>query len=351
MKKIIITGIILLVIVLIIWKLASNKKEINARQQNTDTTEIAIPVRAERAATDTITINIQKTGNIFPFKEAKVLSTQSGIITKLYFELGTKVVQGKLLAVSDNSAALIDLQKAHLNVTKLSNDLETYKELLEGKATTAQKVKDLQQQYNDAVSQEKQALKQIQDANIVAPVSGMVSTKDVEAGVFVNAGAQLATIVNTEKVKVQVNLSENEIYRIKQGQTVKISASVYPDHDFNGQVTFISPSADDAHNYLVEVTLSNSGEFMLRPGTFVKTDFLGTVSREAILIPREAVSGNLEAAAVYLVKGTHVELRKIKTGQETNGKIEVINGLQAGDLVVVSGQINLKDGSAVSLSK
>jgi membrane fusion protein (multidrug efflux system) len=351
MKKIIITGIILLVIILIIWKLASNKKELNARQTNTDTVAIAIPVRAVAAKTDTIKLNIQKTGNIFPFKEAKVLSTQSGIITKLYFELGSKVSQDKLLAVSDNSAAVIDLQKARMNVAKLSNDLETYRELLEGKATTAQKVKDLQQQYNDAVSQEKAVLRQINDANVLAPISGMILSKDVEAGVFVNAGAQLATIVNTDKVKVQVNLSENEIYRISQGQTVKISASVYPEHEFKGQVTFISPRADDSHNYMVEVTMTNTEKFMLRPGTFVKTDFLGTTSREALVIPREAISGDLNDAAVFLVSNNQVKLKKIKTGQETNGSIEVISGLNQGDVVVVSGQINLKDGSPVSLSK
>jgi RND family efflux transporter MFP subunit len=352
MKKIIVTGsITLLVIIFITWKLASNKKEINARKERTDTVAVAIPVKAVTVKSDTIKINIQKTGSISPFKEAKVFSSQNGIITRLNFGLGSKIAQNQLLAVTDNSAALIDLQKARQNVQKLSNDLETYKELLAGKATTAQKVKDLQQQYNDAVSQEKVALKQLHDADITAPISGTILTKDVEAGVFLNAGTQIATIVNTEKAKVQVNLSENEIYHIRQGQPVKISAAVYPGHDFKGTVTFISPSADDAHNYMVEVTMSNSSEFMLRPGTFVKTDFLGTTSRPAILIPGEAVAGNLDDAAVFLIRNGHVELKKIKTGQQTNGLMEVTDGLHQGDLVVVSGQINLKDGSPISLSK
>ncbi|MVT09553.1 efflux RND transporter periplasmic adaptor subunit [Chitinophaga tropicalis] len=352
MKKKIITGsIVLLVVILVAWKLAGNKKEIDTRKQRNDTAAIIIPVKAVAVRSDSIVTSIQKTGNISPFKEAKVFATQSGNVMNLHFELGSKIKQGQLLAVMDNKTALIDLQKAKLTAAKLSNDLSTYKELLAGKATTAQKVKDLQQDYDNAVSQERIAAKQLEDTKITAPISGVILSKDVEAGVFLSPGTQIATIVNAEKAKIQVNLSESEVYHIRQGQQVKITAAVYPEHEFTGTITFISPSADESHNYMVEVTTGNNGEFMLHPGTFVKADFMGNTGRIATLIPREAISGSLDDASVFLVKNNRVELKKIRTGEQVNGMIEVLSGLTEGDQVVVSGQINLKDGSSISLSK
>ncbi|BAV05534.1 RND family efflux transporter, MFP subunit [Filimonas lacunae] len=353
MKKTLITvSLLLLAILFIIFRLAGNKKELDSRKAQKDTTAVAIPVKIAAAITDTLTVNIEKTGNISAFKEAKVLAGKSGNITHMYFELGNHIAQGKLLAVTDNSATLIDIEKAAANKTKLAGDVQTYKELLEGKATTAQKVKDLEQQYSDAASQEATYRKQFDDANIKAPIGGIIQTKDVETGAYVNAGAQIATIVNTEKVKVQVNLSEMEVYKVKQGQQVQLTAAVYPQHTFTGIITFISPTADAAHNYLTEITLpNNTGSFALLPGTFVKVVFAGNSSRAALTIPREAITGSFSDASVFLIRNNRVTLRKIQTGEQLDEKIEVTGGLAAGDQVIISGQINLKEGALIRVSQ
>src|SRR5882672_463746 len=189
----IIAGVVIALV--IAWRLASNKKELNQRSQPADTAEVSIPVKVAAVQMKAINMDLRKTGSVVAFRESKVLTTTSGTIERSSIELGQTVERGQILATLDHDAASLDLQKAESNASKLKADVQTYTELLQEKATTEQKVKDLTLQYNDALSQVNQIRKKIQDAHIKAPISGMVSTKDVEEGVFANAGMQIATLV------------------------------------------------------------------------------------------------------------------------------------------------------------
>lgn len=350
-KNIIITVVVILLLVLIILKLASNKKAINAQSQAIDTAAIAISIKADTVRNQNVDLSIRKTGTVTPFRESKVFATGSANITSVNFHLGDKVGKGQVLAVLDNRTNALELQKAQATAAKAKSDVQTYEELLAGKATTAQKVKDLQQTFNDAQNQVSQLQKQIGDAYIRAPISGVITTKDVESGVFTSPGIQIATIVDLAQAKVQVNVAEDEVYQIKQGQTVNIASDVYAGQPFSGTVTFISPQADATHNYMVEITLENSGDKLLRSGTFVTAEFTAKASHKALEVPTSAITGSGADASVYIIQNSHVYQRKIKTGRSMQTTTEVASGLQQGDVVVVSGQINLKDGSLISVSK
>ena len=350
-KNIILIIVVLLIAGLMVWKLASNKKVINTKSQVTDTAAIAIPVKADTIRMQTLDLSISKTGTVTPFKESKVFATASANITQVNFNLGSIVKKGQVLAVLDNRSNQLEVEKAQAAASKAKSDLQTYQELLAGKATTAQKVKDLQQTYNDALNQVSQFQRQTSDAYIKAPISGMITTKDVEAGVFTATGTQVATIVDLAQAKVQVNVAESEVYQVKPGQAVNLAADVYPDNKLTGKVTFISPQADPTHNYLIEITLSNGGNSLLRSGTFVTVDFPSTTTRQQLVVPTQAITGSGDDAMIYVIKDNHVQQRKIKTGRTMQNTIEVASGLQQGDVVVIAGQINLKDGSLISVSK
>lgn len=350
-RKYILTIVIISLLVLIIYQLTSNKKKINEKNAPVKQTDIKIPVKAAEVTEQQLELSLVKTGSVTPFKNAKVLSVTSGIIRELRFNLGDHVSEGQILAVMDSRILQLDLQKSESNVKRLRNDLQTYTELLEGKAATQEKVNQVRQDYLDAVSQFGQYKKQLADAAIKAPTSGIISLKPVEQGVFVNAGADIGTIVNLAKVKIEVTLTENEVYQITQGQEVRISVDAYPGKDFTGKVSFISPQADETHSYAVEITANNNEQTLLRSGTFVYTDFSKKTTQNVLLIPREALTESIKDASVYVVQNNIVRKRPITTGAEMKGMIQVLKGLNKGEMVVTSGQINLKEGNPVSISK
>ncbi|SFW79095.1 efflux RND transporter periplasmic adaptor subunit [Chitinophaga sancti] len=349
--KYIVSLVVILIIGLIVYKLAVNKKKLDEKNKPAPVTQVQIPVKVAVAKEQLLEINIIKTGNIAPFKEAKAVAMTAGTLTSVRFELGDQVRQEQVLAITDTRQAQLELQKAETDAAKLRNDLDTYTELLKGKAATQEKVNEIKNNYQTALNQVDQARKKMADAAIKAPTSGIISAKPVEQGVFVNGGTEIATIVNLSKAKVQVNLTEAEVYKVATGQKVKITTDVYPGKAFSGTISFISPQADQTHNYLVEIMTDNTTQSILRSGTFVYADFSKKTQEQLLVIPREALTESAKNAAVYIVKNNVARQQAIQTGNEMGGMMQVIGGLQAGDTVVTSGQINLKDGTPVSVSK
>jgi RND family efflux transporter MFP subunit len=350
-RKYIIGLIVVALVALIIFRLAANKSTLDKKNAPVQDTAVRIPVKVAEAKQQQGEISLVKTGNLAPFKEAKVLSTIGGTILQLRFNLGDHVSDGQVLAIIDTRSSQLDLEKAETSAAKLKHDLDTYTELLQGQAATQEKVNEIRQNYQDAVNQVSQVKKQISDAAIKAPTGGIISEKPVEQGVFANAGTQIATIVNLSQVKVQLNLTEAEVYEVKQNQQVKITTDVYPGKVFNGRITYISPQADVTHNYRLEILADNGENAPLRSGTFVYADFSRKTTQNILLIPREALTQSIKDATVYVVENNVVHQKSITTGIEMNNMIQVLSGVKAGEVIVTSGQINLKDGTQVSISK
>lgn len=340
----------LLIIVLIAYKLSANKKKIDEKKNKSVEATVRIPVKVATAKEELLELSMIKTGSIAPFKEVKALALSGGILRHVRFELGDHVKEGQVLAVMDMRALQLDLQKAETNAAKLENDLKVYTELWLGKAATQEKVTEISKNYQDALNEVNQVKKSIDDASIKAPISGIISVKSAEQGMYINGGGEIATVINLSKAKVAVNLTESEVYQVVQGQPVKITTDVYPGKVFSGNVSFISPQADATHNYSVEIMMSNTERSLLRSGTFVYVDFSKNTAERMLVIPREALMESTRNASVYIVSDSVVHQQAIRTGKEVNGNIQVIEGLRTGDVVVTSGQINLKEGSAVHIS-
>lgn len=353
MKKklpVILIGISMLVLILL--KLMANKNKIDEKNKPVQEVAIRIPVQAITVAEEIQTVELVKTGILAPYKEVKLLSALSGNVQRMLFMPGDRVVQGQTLAIIDTRLLDLELLKAETNTAKLKSDLQTYTELLEGKAATEQKVNEVRQFYRDAQNQEQQLRQQIADGSVKAPTTGIIGTKDVEEGMYVTIGTTIGSIVNLYPPKIKVDLTESQVYQISLGQRVKLIAGVYPDKPFWGNVTFISPGANEAYNYEVEIIAegSDTGLF-LRAGTFVDVDFSKKTKQRILLIPREALSESTQDAFVYIAQNGQVRIRKVKLGTTYGSNVQITDGLHPGDQVITSGQINLKEGSFVKISK
>ena len=351
-RKYILSLVLVALVGLTGYKLITNKQKLDEKKGGVRATAIQIPVKVATAQRQQLELTIIKTGNLTPFKEAKVLIPAGGLLQQVRFELGDQVKAGQVLGVVDSRKQQLELQKSESKAAKLKNDLDTYTELYAGKAATKEKVTEIQQNYEEALNESKQLRKQIADASIIAPTGGNVADKLLEEGVFVNAGSELATIVNLSKAKVRVSLTEAEVYQVEEGQPVKITTEVYPDKVFSGRLSFISPQADAVHNYTAEIMVDNAEKTVLRSGTFVYVDFSQKTRETVLLIPREALTESVQNASVYVVNAKEqVVLTPVKTGREIKGEVEILKGLNPGDQVVTSGQINLKNGTLVRISK
>lgn len=335
-------------------KLAANKKKLDAAKQPVDRSGFAIPVTAFTTAITDVEGTFTVPGTLEPYDHAKVMVQAQGKLASLNVDLGSRVSKGQVLGSLDVAQKQLELEAAELALEKLRKDDLRYKDLFEGKAVPEANYDEVHYNYRNQQVRTDQIRQQIRDAQVISPVTGVVVAKNVEVGEYVGANTAVVEVVDVSRLKARVHVSERDAYRVKEGLAVSVTSDVFPGETFQGKVTFVSPRGDASHNYLVEVAVQNDKAHPLKSGTFVSVRFTGGEAVRMLAIPKEALAEGIKTPYVYAVTGDSIDLRATRRdlvlGREVGERVEVLKGLVAGETVVLSGQLNLTDGSKVRLS-
>lgn len=349
MKRITIILIILGVVGLVAFRLISNKQKINANNQVKEG-QVKVAVNIAKAENRLSENNLTMVGTVNPEQVIDIKSEVAGKVTSLNIELGDHVKKGQVLAHIDNTIRALGVDNAQQALADAKTNLERYTNLYNGGAATKAQLEQYQMAYENAQNQLTQARKELSNTTITAPISGIVTNKMIESGAFVNVAMPIATVVDVSELKVNLKVPEKDVYLLKEGDTVIISTSVFPGELFEGKITFVSPKGDEAHNYPVEVSLKNRSDKQLKAGTYVDVAFNEKGNVPTLQIPREALTGSIQDAKVFVVGDNNIaRLRPITVGKDNGSWLEVRSGLKEGDRVVTTGQINLTDSTEVSI--
>ena len=345
-NKIIIAIIAVLLIGAMAYKLTQNKKVITENEKPVDRTNVPVsvttfdvnyfPVSTDYALPAVLDVN--KTGSIN--------ATNPGKIVSLNIELGSHVTKGQLIGKVDTKLKEIAVKSTTLTIDKLETDAKRTQELIEGNAAPATSILDLNYNLESNKIQKENLQQQIADNNIYAPISGIITQKNVNAGEFINPGSPIATIMDVSVLKAIIYVSENNVYDLKLGQSAQISSAVFPNKLTKGIIKYIAPKGDENHNYRVEVEIPNDG---YKAGTYVNVKFSFKKPAEALQIPKVALVEGVKNPYVYVINGNNIAVRKLQLGEEIGQNIVVLNGLTPGEKVVTSGQINLTTSSKISI--
>jgi HlyD family secretion protein len=189
----------------------------------------------------------------------------------------------------------------------------------------------------------------LQNTQIIAPFSGEMIRRYVDAGALVSPSTPVVTLVYTETLKVVANVLERDISLLKPGMKAKIQTEAYPGRFFEGKVTRINTAVDLATRTLqAEIYIPNPNR-LLKPGMFAKLEVILSEKPDALVIPRNAVLEEGGAKFVFVIKGSEAHRATVSTGYEEDQFVEILEGLSEGDQVVVRGQESLKDRSPVRI--
>ena len=348
MKRIISILIIIVLLTTSGFLLKKNHDTINQQHLSTGISAV-VSVNVTEVKEMTSAHALHLTGTLSPVTELNISAQVQGQITSLNVELGQFKKKGSVLATIDNRLKELAVQTAVLSSTKLKRDLERYENLYKGGSLTEQQLDDARNGYENAKIQLEQAQKQLSDATIIAPFSGIITQKQAEKGSFINVGNPIASIVDISRLKIKLNVSESNVYELKKGDLAIITSEVYPERSFNARISFISEKGDDTHNYPVEIEMPNSARYPLKAGTFVNATVTIPGKGMSLFIPREALQGSSQDASVFVAENGKAVLKKISVGTGNDLDLEILSGLKKGDKVVTTGQINLSDGKKIQI--
>ena len=352
MKKIIyiIIGVILVGAVaytLIINKQKNEENTAIVAQKNT-----SVAVRVATVTTGKIDADFIANGNFAPKQELNFSAEKPGRVLRVLVDEGDRVRIGQTLAIVRSEQISADLLTAQASYQNALTDYSRFENAFKTGGVTKQQLDQAKLSMVTSKSRLQQARVNVGDANIKASINGIVNKKYIEPGSVLNAGTPLFELVNVSSLKLKVNVTENQIALLKIGSPVKVKASVYPDKEFSGKVTFIASKADASLNFPIEIEIANNPNNEIKAGMYGTATFGSNANQAAItMIPRKAFVGSVSSNQVFVVTDNIATLKKIVTGRIFGDQVEVLDGLTNGDVVVTSGQINLSDSTKVSIVK
>lgn len=334
----------------IAWKLYDNKKRLAAETELSRITRAFVPVEVASPQREPIAARLEADGIFLPAKEMFVISETQGRVVDVYKNKGEWVDEGAIIAKVDDELLRAELDAVQANLAKLRTDRERLGRLIEGEAAPKTKAEDLDLAILAAEAKEKAVKKQLANTQIRAPMSGTLGLRFIERGSVIGPGIQVAQITNLEKLFLMVKVTERDVLGVQKGQPVSVRADVQPGRELDGKVTNIGLRADNAFNYDVEIEVPNPKGSPLRGGMHARAFFASAARHEGLTLPRRAIAGSLQDPHIFVVEQDSVaRLRTVTLGATLGDRVEVIDGLGEQDRVVVTGQLNLGDGTRVEV--
>ena len=265
----------------------------------------------------------------------------AGRVTALGFQEGAAVRRGQLMVQLDDSAARAELNQAEANRKLAEADLARARSLVAPGLIAANEVERLQAQAAVAQAAVDKARSALSKTRLLAPFDGRAGLRQFSPGELVQPGQALVTLVSLSPMKLDVSVPEREASRLRVGQAVTATIPALNQLQVSGQVQALEPALDGAARaQQVRVLVANPAG-RLQPGLSAQVRFLQDAPRAVLLVPDQAIVPQGGRQVVYRLQGDQAVLTPVQVGERQNGQSEVVSGLKAGDVVVVSGQNKL----------
>ncbi|WP_262028701.1 efflux RND transporter periplasmic adaptor subunit [Microvirga sp. Mcv34] len=303
----------------------------------------------------------ESVGTVRAYESITVTAKVAGIVGEIGFNEGQKVKAGDMLIQFDAAERRAEIEqtiaeggRAEALRNEVAIKLDRARALSRTGAGTGAQVDDLTAQMKSlegsiasARAQRKAAEARLEDLIIRAPFDGRVGTRSVSLGAYVAPGTRITSLDDLSKVRLDFAVPENLLGRLKPGQTVNATSAAYKGRTFKGSVSTIDPRVDQTTRTARLTAGFDNPDEALKPGMFLSVALEVSNKEDAVVVPEEAVVSEGLRHIVYPIKDSKVERRVITIGQRQGGKVEVVDGLKAGETIVVLGVQRVRPGAEV----
>lgn len=336
-------------------------------------------VEVARAVTASMAQQLTVVGNLIGDATVAVVPRAAGRLQEVTVRLGDQVTRGQRIAKIEDqevqeqvrqaeaafevSRATIRQRDADLSLAK--TNVERARNLFQRQLLPQQTLDDNEARYQAALAQLDLARAQntqsqarldelkinLANTNILSPVDGFVARRAVDPGAFVGQNAPVVDVVDIRRVRLVVNVVEKDLRQLKLGDSAVVNVDAFPGETFTGRIARVAPVLDaTTRTAAIELEIPNPG-FRLKPGMYARVNITTANKKDALVVPAAAVVDVNGRRGVYLAtEGGTASFRAIRVGLEEDQRIEVLEGLQAGDTVITTGAAGLTDGARYLLA-
>lgn len=320
----------------------------------TDDAEVraATPVPVETAAPvrDDIFATYHATSTIESDVDAPVLARVGGEVVALLVEEGDIVKAGQVLARLDGERLRLEMLSARADLERVSGELERYEDLAARGLVSAAMYDGLKFDVDALQARYELARLNYEYSAIRATISGVVSARDIKLGQHITADSIAFRITDTSELVAYLQIPQAELAKFATGHSAGLSVDSMPDTMFAATIARISPTIDTRNGTFKATAVIGNDSGDLVPGMFARFTIAYEKHTDALLIPSIAVIEEDDEASVYVVVDGAVSRRVVETGIASDGRVEILAGLEENEEIVVVGHSGLRDGSKVLAS-
>ncbi|TBV06948.1 efflux RND transporter periplasmic adaptor subunit [Stutzerimonas kirkiae] len=290
-------------------------------------------------------------GELEAARQVELASETAGRITRIAFASGQAVKRGDLLVQINDAPEQAERLRLRAQLRNAERVLARTRQLKADQVATQEQLDNAQAAHDMALGQLRQIEAVIAQKAIRAPFAGVIGIRRVHEGQYLSAGDAIASLVDADTLNVNFALDEQAIPQLQPGQPVEVRVDAWPERRFAAQVAAIDPLVGKSRTVQVQASVPND-DGVLQAGMFANVRVLRQQPTPVLAVPETAVTYTAYGQTVFVAvpnehQGLSVRRVAVKTGERWGGRVEIAEGLEDGDQVVVSGQIKLSDGMPV----
>ncbi len=319
--------------------------------------EAAAPAGGNATAVKIVTVGLEPLeratttfGSIEAVQTAELRPEATGAVSKVNFEDGQTVKKGALLVKLRDDGARAQLADAEARVALAEAQHGRVSTLFDKQNTSRMELDQATAQRDLARAAVDLAKDSVRRTEVRAPFDGTLGRREISVGASVGPTTPVTRIEDLAIVTVDLALPERLLATVTVGSPVRVRVDAYPDEQFPGEVRYVAPRVDQAtRTFEVRASVDN-GDGRLRPGLSAEVEVVTSAQSEAVLVPTQAVSSTDQGATVFIVDADgKAQIRPVKAGARMDDRIEILEGLAAGDRVITEGLSRLAPGAVVRI--
>ncbi|MEO6172814.1 MAG: efflux RND transporter periplasmic adaptor subunit, partial [Arenimonas sp.] len=280
---------------------------------------------------------VQAVGNARAWESVEIASRISDKISRVHFESGDSVRAGQVLVSLQTGSDSANVAVAQAQVKDADRQFIRGEQLAKEKLVSPSQLDTLRSNRDAARARAQAAQATLSDRVILAPFSGVLGLRQVSPGQLVSAGTIITTLDDVSKIKLDFSLPEVQLAKLKTGLAIEARSDAFPNRVFTGRVISVDSRVDVQSRSIAAQAEIDNPDTTLRPGMLLEINVMQT-QRTAIVIPELALQQIGTESFVYRVTlDSNAEKVVVKPGSRSFGFVEIVQGLKAGDRIVVEG--------------
>ena len=292
--------------------------------------------------------DLSVTGTLEAEQEVKIISQTAGMVTKVFFREGASVKQGQVLLTIDDTELRATLAQMRTNQGLASETEKRAGLLIKSGAISQQEYDAARAGLKSMQAQTQLVNAQIAKTQVRAPFSGRIGLTTVTVGKYVAPTDEIASLVKLNPIKITFTIPEKYANRITINSELKFKVSG-SEKEYQARVFAVEPAIDQTTRTLQLKARTQNVDGLLLPGAFAQIELPISTIKDAILVPSEAIVPVQSGQKVFVVENGKAKEVKVEATTRTDKDILVTSGLKAGDTVITTGNMSLKQGAKVKV--